>query len=81
MGRCATATYKRLAALLATKRDEAYPVMMGWIRCRLSFSLIRSLIMCVRGARSSMGHPSRMVGALAPVLLVSCEGRVPEVSG
>ena len=29
MGRCATATYKRLAALLATKRDEAYPVMMG----------------------------------------------------
>ena len=43
--------------------------------CRLSFSLICSLIMCVRGARSSLGHPSRMAGT--PVNLVSHECHVP----
>ena len=30
--------------------------MMGWLRCSLSFSLLRSAIQCVRGARSSIRH-------------------------
>ena len=29
---------------------------MGWLRCSLSFSLLRSAIQCIRGARSSIGH-------------------------
>ena len=41
MGRAAVATYKRLAALVAGKRDEPYSQIMAWIRCRLSFSLLR----------------------------------------
>ena len=59
MGRAASTTYKRLAALIAAKRDEPYSSTMGWIRCRLSLSLIRAAIMYFRGARSSIGHASR----------------------
>ena len=51
-----TAFYKRLASLLAAKWGDEYCVVMGWIRCCLSFSLLRSAIACIRGARSSSGH-------------------------
>ena len=46
MGRAAVNTYKRLAALISTKRDDTYSNTMGWIQCRLSFSLLRAAIMC-----------------------------------
>ena len=36
--------YKRLASLLASKWDQPYSTTMGWLRCRISFSL---LIMCI----------------------------------
>ena len=29
----------------------------GWIRCKLSFALVRSAIMCIRGARSRLHSP------------------------
>ena len=45
--------YKRLASLLSVKRDQ-HNHELG---CRLSFSLLCSSIMCIRGARSSQGHP------------------------
>ena len=52
----ATTFYRRLASLLASKWGDEYCVVMGWLRCSLSFSLLRSAIACVRGARSSVGH-------------------------
>ena len=73
MSRAATATYKRLAALVAEKRDKPYSTTMGWIRCRLSFSLLRASIMCFRGARSSIGQASKQPDAIN---LVSSDGRV-----
>ena len=30
---------------------------MGWIRCWLSFALLKSAILCVRGSRFSFGRP------------------------
>ena len=46
--------YKCLASLLSEKRNEHYAVVMGWIRCCLSFSLFQSAIRCrLRGSRSS----------------------------
>ena len=27
---------------------------MGWIRCKLSFALVRSTVMCIHGARSRL---------------------------
>ncbi|XP_064395274.1 uncharacterized protein LOC135342473, partial [Halichondria panicea] len=73
LGRAATSTYKRLASLLSTKWDQPYSTTMGWIRCRLSFSLLRSAIMCIRGARSSQGHATRQ----PPIDLVTSESLVP----
>ena len=41
LGRIAT-TYKRLASLLSSKCNQPYSTTMGWLLCRLSFTLLRS---------------------------------------
>ena len=46
--------------------------MMAWLRCHLSFSLIRSAITCLKGARSHYGCPANY-GALD---LALAEGQV-----
>ncbi len=48
----ATAFYKRLASMLSDKCKQPYSTTISWLRCRISFSLLRSSIMCLRGARS-----------------------------
>ena len=42
MAREATTFYKRLADELSRKQDKQYSLVMGWIRCRLSFDLLSS---------------------------------------
>ena len=58
MGRAATTFFKRLASMIAEKRDIPYAQTLNWIRCRLSFALLRASIMSIRGARSSRHHPA-----------------------
>ena len=48
----ATVTFKCLASLLADKRNETYGSVMGWLRCEISFNLLRSVLVCIRGSRS-----------------------------
>ncbi len=72
MGRSATTFYKRLAGMICEKKDTSYSKTIGLIRCKLSFSLLRSTIMAIRGARSSIKH-----GALRePISLQSAEGHL-----
>ena len=72
MGRSATTFYKRLAAMIGEKKDTSYSRTISWIRCRLSFSLLRATIMAIRGARSSVTH-----GAIRePIALQSAEGHL-----
>ena len=59
MSKPAETTYKRLASLLATKKNQQYNVMITFICCRLSFSLLRSAIICLRGSRSAAGRPHK----------------------
>ena len=47
----ATIFFKRLASLLAVRRNELSSVMMEWLRCATSICLLRSSIRCVRGTR------------------------------
>ena len=47
---------KRLAAFLGDT-DLSYATTMAWIRCKLSFALLRNTIMCIRGTRSSRRKP------------------------
>ena len=68
----ATNFYKRLASLLAEKWDQQYSSTLYWLRCSILFSLLRSAIQCIRGARSSSGHPIK----LSPVDLVTAESRL-----
>ena len=51
-----TTALKRLASLLSSSRNLPYTVVMGWLRCRLSFCLLRSAIMCMRGIRHRRHH-------------------------
>ena len=69
----ATFFYKCLASLLAHKWGDDYSIVMGWLRCSLSFSLLCSAIQCIRGARSSIGH---YVSAPPPMDLVRKESNL-----
>ena len=73
MAREASTFYKRLANLLSHKQEKPYSMVMGWLRCRLSFAILRSAIMCIRGTRSSFGRPVNE----EDLTLASTEGQVP----
>ncbi len=69
MGRSATTVYKRLAGMICEKKGTPCSKTIG---CKLSFSLLRSTIMAIRGARSSIKH-----GALCePISFQSAERRL-----
>ena len=67
----ATNFYKRLASKLAEKWDHSYSLTINWLRCTLSFSLLRSAIQCVRGAPSTRGRA--VTASFSPIDLVSAE--------
>ena len=47
-----TTTFKRIASLLSGKLEKPYSIIMNYIRCEISFSLLRSTINCLRGTHS-----------------------------
>ena len=73
MGREAVTFYKRLADGISRKERKEYSVVMGWIRCRLSFAILHSAILCIRGSRSSRHRPVHELN----IALATSEGRVP----
>jgi hypothetical protein len=42
---------KRLAEKLSQKQNLSFSVVSGWLRCRLSFALLRTTLLCVRATR------------------------------
>ncbi|XP_076042251.1 uncharacterized protein LOC143026133 [Oratosquilla oratoria] len=52
MGPRAKAFYVRLAEVMAEKKQQPKSSIVSWMRCRLSFSLLRSALLCLRGTRS-----------------------------
>ena len=69
MGDAAAQVYKRLVGSLSEKNNLSYGETMGWIRCRLSFALVRSAIMCIRG---------EIRGAHSPALEIPKEVQIVE---
>ena len=66
--------YKRVASRLAAKWDQPYSCTLSWLHCRLTYSLLRSAIQCLRGgARFCVGRAQRY---LAPVDLVMAESQL-----
>ena len=72
MGRLASIFYSRLALLLAEKRHQPYATTMGWLRCLLSFSLLRSSILCIRGTRSNRNYIPRLPASFDLAVGESC---------
>ena len=55
-GGCARESEKFLSMLamkISEKQDTAQSVVMNWLRTRVSYSLLHSAILCVRGSRNS----------------------------
>ena len=71
LGNAATVCYRRLASLLSAKWDQPYSRTIAWIRCSLSFSLLRSSILCARSARGRAANQP-----IPPVDLVSMEAKI-----
>ena len=71
MGKEASQFYKRLASLLSTRWEQPYSVTLGWLRCCLSFSLLQSSILSIRGFRSCKGHFAKFTPS--PIDLIRCE--------
>ena len=55
-GNAANVFYKRLASMLSEKWDQHYSNTLSWMRCKLSFALLRAAIQGIRGARSAGGR-------------------------
>ena len=81
MGPTARVFYKKLASMIATKHNKAYNKTLNWMKCRLSFSLLRSAMMCLRGSRSSRGRLALPAVGEGDIELALLEGRVGQYSG
>ena len=57
MGAECSMFYKRLSGLISEKRKEKMSVVSTWLRTKLSFALLRSSLLCVRGTRSRYHKP------------------------
>ena len=68
-----TTFFKKLASDIAQKQHLEYSMVLGWMRCRLSFALLRSAIMAIRGSRSTDNS------AKIDILLAANEGGVPRL--
>ena len=44
--------HSRFAELLAVKKQKVYASTIGWIRTRVSFAILRSVLVCLRGSCS-----------------------------
>ena len=44
--------YAHLAQRLSEKKMQSKSCVVAWMRCRISFSLLRSAILCIRGTRA-----------------------------
>ena len=74
MGPTANVVYKRIASMIAEKHKKTHSKTLHWIRCKMSYSLLRSAIMCLRGERSSTHQPTVSTDTMD---LACHEGRVP----
>ena len=75
MSKECTIFYQRLAALTADKTDQSYATLLGWIRVRLSFALLRMAILCIRGTRSLRNF----IQTIHLVALASAEADAPHL--
>ena len=57
--------HKRLAELIAKKRNEEYHHVINHIRTRVRFSLLRSVLVAVRGERGKRPQASQPISSVS----------------
>ncbi|CAM1309822.1 Uncharacterised protein r2_g1998 [Pycnogonum litorale] len=72
MGPAATGVVKRMASMMAEKSEINYSTLMAWIRCRLSYAMLRSSLICLRGARSTF-RPVSAISTEAELVVTEAE--------
>ena len=75
MGRAGTTFYRRLASMISEKRNTKYIQTLNWINCKLSFVLLSTAIMSVRGARFTRYHAASEI-TLGPIDIQLAEGSI-----
>ena len=63
---------KRIATVLSEKKGLPRSVVTGWLRCKLSFALLRTTLLCLRGTRTR-----RPVSPELNIELSMAAGRIP----
>ena len=58
---------KRLSDFLAARWERPYSVVMGWVRARLSFAILRAALLCVCGSRTKWRSLGIVDGASLPI--------------
>ena len=48
--------HSRLAELISAKKQENYATTMSWIRTKVSFAILRTALVCLRGTGSRQGR-------------------------
>ena len=76
MGPKAKCFYARVADLMAEKKHQPRNHIVAWMRCRLSFSLLRSALLCLRGTRYSSPATTNTTSLEYEVILVESGIRV-----
>ena len=60
MSKCTKKFFSRLGEMLAEKILQPKSIVSSWIRCRVSLSILRSAIRCLRGTRYRKETPSNI---------------------
>lgn len=79
MGPKAKCFYTKLADTMAERKHQPRSHVVAWMRCRLSFSLLRSALLCLRGTRYSAPAPTDISGLDCEVATVESGIRVDMV--
>ncbi len=58
MGPACTKIIKRIADLIANRKNEQYSQVINFVRTRLRFSLLKSVLIAIRGVRGKMKNES-----------------------
>ena len=64
----ATGGSQRLAELISSKRKEKYSHVLNYIRTRISFSMLKSVLVSIHGVREKQGrhvHGTKNVSEVA----------------
>ena len=67
------AFYGRVVELLAEKRGLPKSMVSNWIRTRISFSLVRSMNLCIRGSRSLKRKAELVADTDIDIFMARCD--------